>query len=90
MGDNLCVDDLVRVTANFTSSDLVAFLKEIRIKMAHDMIEEKKQNENFEFNFTLTQPFFEKTFKSFRPSLNLKDVKKFEAMYRQFSDPKTL
>lgn len=36
------LNDLVKLTNNFTSSDLVAFLKEIRIKMAHDMIEEKK------------------------------------------------
>ena len=42
MGDDLDIEDLVKVTENFTSSDLVAFLKEIRIKMAHDMIEERK------------------------------------------------
>ncbi|EAR89557.2 AAA family ATPase (macronuclear) [Tetrahymena thermophila SB210] len=90
MGDDLSFEDLIKVTENFTSSDIVAFLKEIRIKMAHDMIEEKKQNENFEFDFTLTKQFFEKTFKSFRPSLNLKDVQKFESMYKKFSDPKAV
>lgn len=87
MSEDLTINDLVKVTEHFTSSDLVAFLKEIRIKMAHDMIEEKKSNHSFQFDFTLTRNFFEKTFKTFRPSLNLNELLTFEAMYKKFSNP---
>lgn len=44
MEEGLEIEDLVKVTTDFTSADLVAFLKEIRIKMAHDMIEAKKSD----------------------------------------------
>jgi len=58
--------------------------------MAHDMIEEKRQNAEFEFDFTLTKQFCMKTFNSFRPSLNAKEVEKFEKMYSKFADPKAV
>lgn len=40
--EGLGFEDIVKVTEDFTSADLVAFLKETRIKMAHDLIEAKK------------------------------------------------
>ena len=41
--EDISLDDITQMTENYISTDLVALIKEIRIKMANELIEKAKE-----------------------------------------------
>lgn len=80
--------DIAEKAQGFTSSDLVALLREMQITKAHTLLEIAKNQENSQvfkdFEVVFSRNDFEETLKKFRPALTSQDIKKYEKMYAEF------
>ncbi len=82
-------EDISERTANFTSSDLVALLKEVQIKKARTLLENRDKLKEIaanggEIRLQIDKEHFDRVFDNFRPALNINDIKRYDKLYSDF------
>ncbi|KRX07943.1 P-loop containing nucleoside triphosphate hydrolase [Pseudocohnilembus persalinus] len=85
--EGFTLEDIAQQTEFSTSADLVALLKELRLKLANELFENKTEAELQNINISdlkITKEFYEKVLKDFRRSLSKQEVQYQHQNYEQF------